>query len=73
MIKTKITETGRYRDGGTIRAVDGTGKSYYVDGRIDSETKGLVFNKYPDEEGAALVEGYFILFKAIHINQTKTI
>lgn len=73
MTKTRITETGRCRDGGTILAVDETGKSYYVDGRIGSETKGLVFNKYPGEDDAMLVEGYFILLKEIHINQTKPI
>lgn len=71
MIKTKITETGRCRDGGTILAVDETGKSYFVDGRIGSETKGRVFDKYPSEEDAMLVEGYFILLKEIHIDQTK--
>lgn len=71
MIKTKITQTGLYRDGGTIHAVDETGKSYFVDGRIGSETKGRVFNEYPGEDGALLVEGYFILLKEIHIDQTK--
>lgn len=73
MIKTKITQTGLYRDGGTICAVDRDGKAYYVDNRIGSETKGRVFDKYPGEDDAILVEGYFILLKEIHIDQTKTL
>ena len=49
------TEFGRIRDGGTIRYQTRLGIDIYQDGRIGSKTKGLFFDRYPNEDGAKLL------------------
>ena len=43
-----------YRDGGTIMFTDGETK-YYLDGRIGSQTRNTIFDRYPGDAGARVV------------------
>lgn len=43
-----IISIGRYRDGGTISIKTDIGE-FCIDNRIGSETKGVMFNGYPDK------------------------
>lgn len=64
-----IIEISRYRDGGTSVWIEPSVKSslktieeadscqkYYLDNRINSTTKGELYDKYPNEEGAVILD-----------------
>lgn len=44
-----------YMDGGTQVIKNKQGKKYYIDGRIGSKTKGKVYDRYPGDKGAKIV------------------
>ncbi len=44
-----------YKDGGTIEYKGWDGKNYFVDHRIGSTTKGLIYDRYPDDSAARLL------------------
>lgn len=52
---TKFEKGGMYRDGGTEELILENGIVVYVDNRIQSTTKGKVFDKYPGKEGAKII------------------
>jgi hypothetical protein len=41
-------------DGGTLVVLGEDGKTYYVDGRVGSKTKGTVYDDYPSEKATIL-------------------
>jgi len=43
-----------YKDGGTY-TFSKNGKTYYVDHRIGSKTKNKVYDRYPGDSGAKIV------------------
>ena len=43
-----------YKDGGTYTFVK-NGKTYYVDRRVNSTTRNKVYDKYPGDAGAKIV------------------
>lgn len=57
-MKTTVTVTNRgtYKDGGTQEFQDRQGKKYFVDGRISSKTKGKVYDRYPSDAGAKILD-----------------
>jgi hypothetical protein len=44
----KIIKIDVYMDGGTIKIIT-TDEIYYIDGRINTKTRGCVFCKYPKD------------------------
>lgn len=50
-----VKKCGKYKDGGTEYFCDKSGKKYFIDGRIGSSTKGKVFDRYPSEKGAKIL------------------
>ena len=62
-----IAEKTRFRDGGTILAVDSEGKEYFVDRRIGTKTPYAVYDRYPGGEGATRIEGKFLLYQQYYI------
>ena len=52
MNKIKLPEGTRIRDGGTIAYKGSDGNSYYEDHRIASLTKGVLYDRYPNEKDA---------------------
>jgi hypothetical protein len=44
------------RDGGTLMFKDSEGIVYYVDGRIGTHTKDKVFDRYPSEPNAVILD-----------------
>jgi hypothetical protein len=50
-----VTKIGKYKDGGTEYFRDSKGKKYFIDGRINSLTKGKVYDRYPDEKGSTIL------------------
>lgn len=75
MIKLKLTSI--IRDGGTkvyieegsevgLKTIEDAEalQKYYMDGRSNSPTKGEIFDKYPNKEGAILLDkSNFIILK----------
>jgi len=57
-MRAKIIAT--YADGGTHMVEATNGKRYWVDGRINSPTKGQVYDRYPKEEGAVLLKSLIL-------------
>lgn len=57
--------TGRkYKDGGTFEVQDvNDGKKYFVDRRIHSKTKEKLYDKYPEDKGAKIVNINFTIIK----------
>jgi hypothetical protein len=55
-MKTKLTECDAYKDGGTIEYCDENNNRYFVDGRIRSKTKGELFDRYPSDKGAKILD-----------------
>jgi adenylate kinase family enzyme len=55
MKKIKAHYVDCYLDGGTIKAVDDEGNYYYIDNRINSSKKGLIFDSYPANLDAKIV------------------
>jgi alkylated DNA repair dioxygenase AlkB len=53
---TDIKSITRYRDGGTIAAALHDGTTWYLDGRLNSDTEGQVFSDYPTRPGAVNLE-----------------
>jgi len=47
---------GRYRDGGTDQYRDKNQNKYFLDGRIASKTKGQLFDKYPGDADAQILD-----------------
>ena len=56
--KTKIFVQlrNRFRDGGTTVYEDKMGLSYFKDHRINSQTKGAIFDRYPSDDGAKCLD-----------------
>ena len=52
----KVKEVSRYRDGGTTVFKSTKGKLYYRDSRIMTETKGKIYDRYPSDNGAKLLD-----------------
>jgi hypothetical protein len=44
-----------YKDGGTVE-IKYRNKKYFIDYRIKSKTRGRVYNLYPGDAGAAIVD-----------------
>lgn len=57
----KVTEFVRYKDGGTCGYRDEQDRRYYVDGRINSKTKGRVFSVYPSDDNIKPLDVVFKL------------
>jgi hypothetical protein len=51
----KILNIGMFSDGGTILLNTDKG-DFFIDDRLFSKTKGLVWTKYPDEPDAEIVD-----------------
>lgn len=51
-----VTEFGRIRDGGTVTYVSELGLKFFVDNRIGTKTKGAVYDRYPGDEGAKILD-----------------
>jgi hypothetical protein len=58
-IKAKVVDHAR--DGGTKVCLGEDGKTYFIDRRIFTKTKGKVYDKYPSEEGAQMLNIALIL------------
>lgn len=69
MNKITLQLIGIYKDGGTKFYIEEGSiknlkiiievkdlKKYYIDGRFKSPTKGELFDRYPSEEGAVLLD-----------------
>ena len=67
--KIVIQKNGVYRDGGTtvyiepsvkqsLKTIDDADKcqKYYLDNRIGSTTKGELYDRYPSDEGAVILD-----------------
>ena len=54
--KIKVKEIARAKDGGTQSVIDRKGNKYFIDNRLGSETKGSIYDKYPGEEGAIMLD-----------------
>ena len=50
-----VIETGGWFDGGSKKYQDVDGNLYIRDGRINTTTLGVIYDKYPDEEGANIL------------------
>lgn len=51
-----VTKCGVYKDGGTTEFRDKQRNKYFIDNRINSKTKGKVFDKYPGDNGAKMID-----------------
>jgi hypothetical protein len=51
-----VKEKMRARDGGTTVYSDKDGNNYWKDWRIDSTTKGTIYDRYPSEDGAQVLD-----------------
>jgi hypothetical protein len=49
-----------YKDGGTEEYKGWDGKHYFVDYRIGSVTKGHVFDRYPDDKKAIMLDAKLV-------------
>jgi hypothetical protein len=52
----KIIDVKYYRDGGTVGLETDSGIDYYVDQRLQSNTKGTIWDGYPDKDGSSIVQ-----------------
>jgi len=50
-----VKKVSTARDGGTTIYVDKDGKRYWKDWRIGSQSKGSVFDRYPSDDGAKIL------------------
>jgi hypothetical protein len=65
-----VTEVGRFRDGGTTHYRTRLGIDLYEDNRIGSKTKGAIYDRYPNDKDAKLVNVKLIVIpKEISIKQ----
>jgi len=48
--------SGTYKDGGTKEYRDRKNNRYFLDGRINSKTKGKLFDRYPSNERAMMLD-----------------
>ena len=55
MNKIKLTYKATYIDGGTNLYIGSDGKSYYEDYRLQTKTKGALYNDYPDHSSAKIL------------------
>ena len=57
MKTVQVVYTGTYKDGGTssYREKQKPYTKYFIDGRIGSITKGKVFDRYPGDERARIL------------------
>lgn len=55
MTKIKLRYKDTARDGGTKVYVGSDGKSYYEDYRIQTKTKGSLYNDYPNHSSAKML------------------
>jgi hypothetical protein len=53
--KIQIVSTQVFKDGGTIQ-INTTIGPYFLDHRIKSETDGVLFDRYPSEDGAVQID-----------------
>lgn len=51
-MKIILTQLGTYKDGGTTEYKDKDDRRYFRDGRIVSQTKGKLFDRYPGNSSA---------------------
>jgi hypothetical protein len=51
-----VTRRGIFKDGGTEEYQDKERNHYFIDKRINSKTKGKVFDKYPSDVGAKILD-----------------
>jgi len=50
-----INNINSYKDGGTIK-LDTTDGVYYIDNRIKSTTKGVIYKGYPEKDNSNAIE-----------------
>jgi len=55
-IMIKVKEVTKYMDGGTTKYIDEKGNEYFKDNRLGTKTKGKIFDKYPKEEDAKILD-----------------
>lgn len=53
-----VIEVERYRDGGTVKYIDAKNVNYFIDWRIGSSSRGLIFDRYPSLDGSGVLENY---------------
>ena len=51
-----IKYSNSYKDGGTKEYRDKNNNKYFLDYRINSKTRGELFDRYPDESGAIMLD-----------------
>ena len=56
LIYVKSGRANSFKDGGTEEYKGWDGKSYFVDHRIRTKTRGKVYDRYPGDKGAVLME-----------------
>ena len=56
MKEISVVKLREYNDGGTIEYEDSDGNHYFEDHRPKTDTKGFIFNKYPGEKDAEILE-----------------
>ena len=69
MKKITLTKVAIARDGGTIKYLGDDGKYYWEDHRIGSTCKGAIWDKYPEDLGADLAGGDFVVGKPVKYNE----
>jgi len=56
MRTVKVRQTNMYRDGGTKELTDKDGNVYYQDFGIFSPTRGKIYDKYPGDKNAKILD-----------------
>lgn len=51
----KIIKFEKYLDGGTIKIISDSG-TFFFDARFGSDTKGRLYNGYPEDPGSQIIE-----------------
>lgn len=49
-----------YRDGGTTEYETSDGAHYFIDDRLNSPTQGQIFDKYPGNKDAKIVDNLYL-------------
>ena len=69
MERTELTLYSIYRDGGTTEWIDQNNCKYYLDGRINSPTKGQLFDRHPRDISAIKLDQNQFTFVDQHNNR----
>lgn len=56
LLQNQEKEVTMYREGGTTKYIDEKGNEYFKDNRLGTKTKGKIFDKYPKEEDAKILD-----------------